>query len=173
MVFIQRQVISSAVAQVDFVQGIGSDFDEYLLTLTNIIPVTNDVGLYARVSEDGGTTFKSGGSDYAGQSNVLQAGSNFPVAATAPQFQTNCTVPNVTTDSGANGEMRFFDPSSSAHVKNFTWHLHGQRAATGPIYAMGNGRYIGTNNAINAIRLFFSTGNIASGIIALYGVRRA
>jgi hypothetical protein len=82
-------------------------------------------------------------------------------------------VPNVATDGGLNGEIRFFDPSSSAHVKNFSWGTHGQRSATGPIYGMGAGRHIGTNNAINALRFFFSSGNVASGVFSLYGVRKS
>jgi hypothetical protein len=173
MVLVQRQVISSAVAQVDFTQGINSDFDEYIVTCTNVIPATNDVVWLFRVSEDGGSTFKAGAGDYSGQTNILQAGTNNPTVYTLPQFSTNTSIPNVTTDGGLNGEIRFFDPSSSAHVKNFRWGMHGQRTATGPVYGMGSGRYVGTINAINALRFFFSSGNIASGVLSLYGVRKS
>lgn len=172
LVLVQRQVISSAVATVDFTQGFDGTFDEIMFVVNGLTPVSNDVPLWVRVSEDNGSTFKAGASDYGGQYLANQAGSVAGVVYTTTQGNTGFAASNTTSEGGVNGEFKFFNLASTIQNKWWSWMLSGQRSATGPQQMSGNTRYPTDTNAINAIRFMFAVGNIASGSIAMYGMRK-
>lgn len=165
----------AAASQADLTKGISADYDEYVIKLTNIVPGTNDDSLWLRVSEDGGSTFKSGGTDYRYAFNV---GTDTPTnaavgSAGSAQLQVSGSVSNTAADGGMNGEIRFFNPSSTSAKKVFTWVLSYYRS-TGTVqhYTVGGGRFQLDNNAINAVRVMYSSGTI-TGNIALYGRRKS
>ena len=60
---ISQTVVSSAVSSVDFTGFDSSEYDNYLVVLSDVTPVTDAVYLWCRTSTDGGSTFDSGGSD--------------------------------------------------------------------------------------------------------------
>ncbi len=170
---------ASTSASLDFVTGIGSTYDEYELHLVEIIPATNSVTLELRVSEDGGSTFKAGATDYhIAVSSVNGAGT----AATASGAQTALFLNGGTggngqrnaATSGLSGVIKFWKPSATTNEKNFDGRTSCEEATTTEyLRSEIGGRYQGTTNAINAIRLLYNSGNIASGVAYLYGVRKA
>jgi hypothetical protein len=169
---------ASTSATLDFVTGIGSTYDEYELHLVEFIPVTNSVTLELRVSEDGGSTFKAGATDYhVAVSSVNGAGT----AATASGAQTALFLNGGTggngqrnaATSGLSGVIKFWKPSGTTNEKNFDGRTSCEEATTTEyLRSEVGGRYQGTTNAINAIRLLYNSGNIASGTAYLYGVRK-
>jgi hypothetical protein len=171
MVLIDQKIASSS-ATLDFVQGFNSDFDELHFRITALTPATNDTILYTRISEDGGSTYKAGGSDYATQNLSLQAGVVAGSVGTAAQASSGFGASNTITEGGANGEYQLFNATSTVADKWWKWSLAGQRSGSGPLKIDGNGRYITDAGAINGFRFLFAAGNIASGTISMYGLRK-
>jgi hypothetical protein len=130
-----------------------------------------------RVSEDGGSTFKAGASDYraavtslngAGTASTLTGSQSALYTLSGANGQRNAAT------SGLNGVIRFYKPSGTAAPKNFVGQTVAEESSTTDIIRSDvSGRYQLTNNAINAIRLVYNSGNIAAGSAYLYGVRKS
>jgi hypothetical protein len=172
MVHLSTQTISSSQATVDFT-GIDSSYDDYMLVIKDLIPVTDSSHLWMRVSEDNGSNFKSGASDYkyAVGYGVQGASDGALGSSGAAQMLLANTLGNASGETFC-GEIRFFNPAGSSKKKIFTGNY---------VYTSGDdnflanhfgGCYFGSANAINAIRLLMSSGNISSGVFSLYGIRK-
>jgi hypothetical protein len=179
LVLIQSQTASSS-ATLDFTTGIDSTYDKYMFTLTNVVPQNSDGTLTLRVSENAGSTWKSSGTDYGYASanalmvtTVTTLSGSFNNADSSIWISTNCG--NTSGYGGFSGDIFFYGPSSSTQKKTFTWLGQARRDASGGQgnFHVGAAQYIGSTNAITGIRFLFDTGNIASGTIALYGVKKS
>lgn len=166
---------ASASATIDFTTGIDSTYEEYELHIINAIPATNTDLPWLRTSSDAGSNWASASGDYEYQI-ARSTGTAMTVsngAGTATKFVLADTAPTV---SPLNGVVRFFDPASTAAVKQFSWDLAYINAAgggTGGVRIIASGRRNVTGSAVNGIRFMFSTGNITSGKFKLYGVSKA
>lgn len=160
-------------ATVDFSSGITSAYDEYILSLVNVVPATDDTVLMLRVSEDGGATFKAGATDYTvhginSSNNLLNVVNN----TTTGIFVTG-SVSNVVADGGICGKVRIVSPSAAAQKKIILIETGNFRTAVSMVYYAAAGRFTLDNNALNAFRFLFFSGNISSGIFSLYGTRKS
>lgn len=166
-VLIQTQSASSS-ATIDFTTGIDSTFDVYEVDVLEAVPSTDDVNLYVRVSEDSGSTWKSGGTDYYTQ--------NATTSAFDPQNGVGAgnAISNVASESGYSANIRFIKLAGTSSNKSIFVTGAVYRIATGGAPAIGNtyGAYVGTTNAVNGIRFLMSSGNIASGTFNLYGIKK-
>lgn len=163
---------ASASATLDFTTGINSTYDEYLVTFTAMLPATNGTYFMARFSDDGGATFKAGASDYTYDSlYILSDATTVASGGTTTKLYLSNTIGNTTADGGLSGEFRLFNPSSSTMKKLLTWLTNSFNTLLG--VTIGGGRFIASNNAVNGIRFFMDSGNITSGTVTLYGVRKA
>lgn len=180
LVLLQTQNAAGS-ASIDFVNGIDSTFDEYLVVLTNVIPATNTDQFLTRVSQDGGGTWKSGATDY-GYVNFQESVASGLAAASASTGDTSIASssggPSNTANSGGmSGEVRFFGPSSAASRKHFlskfTVNRSDSASASDLRHYGGSGVFQLNTAAINGIRFLFATGNITSGTFSLYGVRKS
>jgi len=139
-----------------------ASYNEYELIFENILPATNAVTLELLVHSGG--TFKSTGylTTGIGNSNggalVTQSGSTF-IPLSHATFVSN-TAP------GVSGRIRVYKPSSSE-----VHHWLGE-------FSMWNGTNVAILNvcgiwntaaAIDGFQVLFSTGNITSGVIKVYG----
>lgn len=161
-------LISSAVASsdtfIDFVLPGG--FDSYKLIFLN---VTNsaETAFLLRTSNDGGSTFDSGGSDYQHSSINNSSYSTTPTGA-GNQAASSISLATIN-QTTMNGEVSILSPDSSDRTF-INWHLTSYRPTQS---GMNNVSGSGNRNAIesvDAIRLLPSGGNIATGTIKLYGV---
>ena len=168
--------ISSSTSSVDFVHGsngvvLDSTHMRYEITIDAMIPVTNGANIRVYLSSDSGSSFY-GNSTY----NVITHRS-YTNGSTTNQ---DATYANDYASHNYNGLS-----SNSAHggghgtVTFSNW--GGARRATlnGEYWGYGDSYYIITQSmgayesnstTINAIRIAFSSGNIASGIFKLFGV---
>lgn len=137
-----------------------------------IIPATDNVDSWIRFSNDGGATYRAGASDYnwSMQRNVVTGTpSDLHDADTADnQGKLMIGVGN------AAGEFFSFDitilGAPTASVKT-SWigHGFGVSLTPTPITWRSGGSVVVAAEINNAVRLMFSSGNIASGQISLYG----
>jgi hypothetical protein len=175
MTLIQSQT-ASASATIDFTTGITSTYDHYLITITNLVNATSGSDLYLRVSQDGGSTFKAGGTDYAHARWAWDTGAASAAAGsvgTTAYLIASIIRNTVATTDTLNGEIRCFAPSGTAISKQFSGSV--TYISTTPAYAKTEsmGAFILNQAAYNGIRLLMSAGNITSGTFTLYGIRKA
>jgi hypothetical protein len=170
---IQSQTANNS-ATLDFTTGINSTYDEYLFILSNITPQTDAVNLAIRVSEDGGSTWKAGASDYTytrhdNNSTPADAANG----ATSTALVINGDIGNAAAES-LSGEVRLFKPSVAGKYHAFTFHNQGFSGPGLNYSVVGSGiSAVSGLAAINGVRFLHSSGNIASGTISLYGVRKS
>jgi hypothetical protein len=169
---------ASSSAALDFTTLIDSTYDEYVFELVNIVPATNGALLWVRTSADAGSNWDSASGDYFYKGQELVTGIGTPndvdssSTATKLLFQGSNGIGNTAAWGGLNGTIRLFNPASATHWKQIAalvaWHLNAVAVACGVI---SGSRASAT--AVNGVRFLMSTGNIASGSIRMYGVRKA
>ena len=170
LVLISSQTVSSAVASVDFTSGIDATYDEYELRMFGVKPSTT-ANLYLRISQDGGATWKSAASSYS-HARIEAYTSNSGAFAGGADTGILLSVNAISTaTAAANFVVRFASPSVSGVTKYFMGEciVHGTTAINR--LSIG-GAYVADTNAIDGLRLSFSTGNITGGTFNLYGVKK-
>lgn len=171
MVLLSSADISSAVAAVDIV--LPGAYDEYIVEVLNIVPSTDDAYLRLRTSTDGGATFDSGGSDYAYLWRGVSDDSSSGIDCIKLCYETTgFGVGNDTNENGFSGSIKLIRPKVAAFCQVLV--EAGYRRADSAqflhTFTLGARRLAAAD--VDAVRLYFSTGNIASGKVALYGVNR-
>lgn len=170
---------ASASASLDFTTGIDSTYDRYELEIVDLVPATDAVSLYLRVSTDGGSSYKSGASDYDWAHYRIGAG--VATATSGPEYGSGNAfirpsgtstqgLGNAATDAAYNGLIRFTSPDDAARAQQFQYDAVYGGAGGNTRRLMGSGMYRAAT-AINGLRLLMSSGNITSGYAKLYGVR--
>jgi hypothetical protein len=165
-----EQHTASASASLDFTTAISATYDEYLIEIVGLVPATNGVSLYMRMSTDGGATYDSSGIyDYTvfGRHRL---GSSLTGSSTSTYIQMNQSgLPNTSTKPFS-GHVQLFSPGSTALHKSMQGHAayHNGTCAEVSEYV---GQYLSTT-AVNAFRFLMSAGNIASGTIRVYGIAK-
>ena len=171
---------ASASASIDFTSSIDGTYEEYELHVIDLIPATDNTAVWLRVSNDAGSTFKAGATDYeyATFSNRSGAGTPIGVVSTGvnniPLSGGLLGVSNVATQS-FNSIITIYNPSNSASkpiVSASAVYLNGG-GALDIVNTRINGMYTTGALAVDALRILTSSGNIASGEFKLYGVKKS
>jgi hypothetical protein len=162
---------ASGVATVDFTSGIDSTYEEYELHIINAVPASGAVP-WLRTSADAGSNWASSSSNYEHTLHYADGGG---AAASSSATDTalvlaGSTASNTTALGGVSGVIRIFNPAGTTHNKRLAWQLS-LNTGTGSHIASGTGTRAATA-AINDLRVLFSTGNVASGLFKLYGVKK-
>lgn len=154
-----------------------------LLRLQNMVPATDSVCLRLRVSQDAGATFDATARytwrNYTIQDNSTAVATNNDFAAAA---DTSITIQG-SADTGpaspmgnqlgeaGDFEIHVSDPADGTRTKRFHW--------TGVFFNAllyensGVGHYYANVNAINGLRVYYSSGNHSAGRVMLYGKARS
>jgi hypothetical protein len=161
---------ASSSATLDFTACFSSTYDEYAIVFLNIVPATNSVDPLLRFSTNGGSSYDSSSIyDFAGHiANTASFSANVNPGAGQAQGKLFGGMGN-SSGTSLNGKATLFNPLSSTLYKALTWQLSVPTGTTELYNCSGSGRYRSTT-AANAFRFYFSSGNIASGTIRVYGV---
>ncbi len=169
---ISTQDLSSA-ASADFTGFNASLYDAYLFVLQNVVPATDSANLLFRTSTDGGSTYDSGASDYRSASLGLTS-----LNAAANQngngddaITLALSVGSDTGEDGVSGELRMPGPHL-AQTTRASWDLN----LIGPtgVFVTLTGSGIRDSQAdVDAVRFLFSSGNIETGTITMYGLKNS
>lgn len=152
-----------------------TDFAYYQVILEDIVPATDNVQLYVRFSEDGGATYRATAGDYFyhtfWSANTPTSGtfndSSFVSTAFAIAVAVDTTIATAGL-MGVNGELKLTKPATAQNHK-VAWDT--QFYGNTPRFEQdrGSGWYT-RSNAVNAMRLLFSSGNITSGNVTIIGI---
>ena len=172
---ISTQTASSS-STISFTSGIDSTYKEYIFKFIEIHPATNAVNFQFNMSADGGSNYnvtKTTSSfwnyhkeddsaislDYWSGGDLAQGTGVQPLS-----YQTAND-----SDAHVSGTLHLFDPSSSVFAKHFICRNVSYWDQNAPFdqYFAGYGN---TQSPINAIQFSFSSGNIDSATIKMYGV---
>lgn len=161
---------ASASATLDLTSYITNTYNQYKIVLEDIKPATGAGQLRLRVSSNNGSSWDTGATDYV-QGYDISTGSTGSNPANAAYFSLyNASMP--TTDVLC-GEIWLWNPNSTTGKKMITSNVVGYDSG-GPWYMGQDSKGCrNTTSAINAVQVFNSAGNITSGTIRIYGVKKS
>ena len=175
-----KKLTASNSANLTFLNGnsnvvLDSTYKEYIFLINNIHPVSDSVNTLVNFTTDGTnynvtktTTFFRAFHNEADTNTTLAyvdaqdlaqstAGQNIGWAIGNGNDESSCVI------------LHLFNPASTTFVKHFTARVIDYAASDGPgdRYVAG---YCNTTSAVTGVQFSFSSGNIDSGSISLYGV---
>ena len=167
---------ASSSATLDFTSSIDSTYNIYKFRFINIHPATDNASFTFNGSADSGsnynvtkttTFFDSRHNEGASDSGLGYSTGDDIAQGTG--YQDLSTGTGSDNDQGFSGELFLFDPSSTTFVKHFfgSGNDYSYHDYAFTKYYSG---YFNTTSAINAISFKFSSGNIDSGTIEMYGI---
>lgn len=168
---------ASGSAALNFTAFASSTYDDYMIEFVGVLPASNGVSMLMQVSTDGGSSYDSG-SNYTWSGNrVYYGGTNQVGAATDTKVRLDIDTGNEIGNAASGGyyaTVRFYNVTSSSQVKPLIGDMTFFENGTPPIQVGGSFRaaYLVTT-AVNAFTVFFSTGNITSGTIRVYGITKS
>ena len=149
-----------------------SDYDQYVLMLVGLVPANNNVGIGLQVTLNSGSTWVTSGT-YAWTHWVYGPAGTCQNANTRQTEMRLMGFNNASNNSAfsLNGEVRLFNPLSSALQKVFEGKIAFWDTNPGLVTDMFSAAYSATS-AINGVRIIPTSGNLASGMALLYGVKK-
>jgi len=170
LVLLTSNSVSSA-ATLDIVLTSYTAYRGIVIELINMLPVTDAVSAWLRVSTDGGANYDAGSSDYGYVYHYNRSGSTEGEArndSTASAIVFDDNVDNAAS-SGLSATIKILDQTNTAALAKFTISAVGIRDVGYVLGTIGYG-YRKTAQDTDAIRFMFSSGNISSGKYAVYGL---
>jgi len=180
MTLIKSQTASSS-ATISFVDGtsdvvLDNTYPIYLFKFINLHPATNNAEFNFNMSVDGGSNYNVTKTTTAfvaynretGSDNSLAYYDEFHLAQSTGFQSLNHNVGS-DNDQAVSGFLYLYAPSDTTFVKHF---MARTLSHQGSDYAMDQhvAGYGNNTSAVDAIQFKYSSGNIDSGVIKLYGV---
>lgn len=171
-----QTVTASSSATVDLETTIDSTYDQYLITVERAMPASDDQPLNVRFKIGG--SYLSGATDYWWNSQIIL---NATSGINGDVSDTEISTTAVSAGSGVGNDtaecidldLRLSRPALTTGYPHISWTGSYERATDGALCSLaGNGRYNGTG-AVTGVRFLFASGNIASGIFRLYGIKKS
>ena len=180
MVFIKKLTASSSstLSFVDGTDGVVLDdtYKEYVFMWKDIHPATDGASFQFNMSIDSGSNYNvTKTTTYFTAYNYESGGTPLLTYAASVDLAQSTAFQNVNSGVGSDndqcavGTLHLFNPSSTTFVKNFI--TNGNTAESADLSSnVFVGGYGNTTSAVDAIRFKFSSGDISSGDICLYGI---
>jgi len=172
LVLIESQS-ASASSSLDFSTSIDSTYNHYVIAVNNIRVATDGADLFLRVDSDSGASFDSGASNYKWSlhGNVEGTGADDGSGADTEITLNTGNIGNLATEA-VSGFIHMHNPANASTYTTFTWQL-AYASNAGNLYSVaGCGQRVNAQ-ADNAFQLIASAGNLTSGTVALYGVKKS
>ena len=161
---------ASASSSIDFT-GLSSTYASYLFIFQSLAPASDLVDLWIRTSTDNGSTYDSGANDYGW---AYSGGSASPAntsdrAAREGVLKEDCG--NATNETTC-GWLKLLNPSNSGSRCGWVGEIVGEVGLASEIgYSNAFGGSTRADAAVDAVRFMYSSGNISSGSISIYGIK--
>lgn len=156
---------ASSSASLSDTTSITGTYSSYLIIFDNLIPATNNVN--ANFVVHSGGAFQAAGYNEAftgiNDSGAAQAQTGSSVSTTI----FNSTANPVSNAYGISGTLRLYNPTATTFPKMWTGNFG--YATPHAIFMSGSLIWVGGNGAVDGFQFSFSSGNITSGTIRIYG----
>jgi hypothetical protein len=167
---------ASSSATIDFTSGINSTYKEYVFVCIDIHPSASNPNFGFQVDVGTATSYAQTITSTYFAGYQIEGGGTAALAYIAGQDQAQGTALQPLADQIGNGNdescagvLHLFEPSSGTFVKHFTARFQGYNGAdySTDLHVAG---YVNQTTALTRVRFAFSSGNIDSGTIKMYGV---
>jgi hypothetical protein len=162
---------SGSTALID-TSSISATYDEYLLEFVSLVGATSGGVIYLRFSSDGGATYDAA-SHYIDASYRWNSGGAAAGGETTTQINLSSSADGLSTNTsyGLTGPCRLYQPASTTPFPKIVASM--MYLLSGGLFQCieTRGAYTG-GSAINAFQIKSSVGNLASGIVRVYGVSK-
>ena len=175
LVSISEQTASGS-ASISFTTGIDSTYPIYKFEFINCHPATDGAHFLINFRDGGSlydavkttTAFYSYHDEADTEASVIYSAGSDLTQSTSGQRIAGSVGSDA--DQQCSGTLRLFNPSSSTFVKHF---ISNSSVITSGNYNYNwhSAGYINTTTAIDGVQFSFSSGNIDSGTIKLYGIK--
>ena len=171
LVLLEQHTAGSS-ATLDFTTCISSNYDNYEIHFINILPATDANQLYMRFSIDGGSTYISTGYKWSHLYNYGTATNGWENSTSDNGISIGGgSVGN--SGSGICGKLRLYNPGASGTtMKSCMMDTTRYHSVLSDIVQDCPSRGSLSVGVVNAISFLFSSGNITSGTIRVYGVAK-
>lgn len=170
LVLLEQHTASNS-ASLDFTTAITATYDEYQIEFIDLLPATNSVGLNMLMSTNGGSSYDTG----ANYGYIVKASNRFGDTTAGADSGANAlplirggVIAN-TASTSLSGSCKLFNPGG-ANYKNVVGNF-GYFAGANLELGATNGFYL-ISTAVNAFRILFTSGNITSGTVRVYGIAK-
>jgi len=177
MTLLETQTASSS-ATIDFTSGIDDTYDEYVFKFYDIHPATDQVDFSWQTDTGTNTSYNQTMTTTAFRAAHDEADTEIAALGyrTADDQAQGTSFNLLGYDTGSDndqsicGYLHLFNPSSTVFVKHFIAVM--QNAVRDDVSQQHNSAgYVNTTTALTRVRFKFSSGNIDSGVIKLYGIK--
>lgn len=150
--------------------NITSTYDNYLIVLENLIPATDGAHLGMRVAIS--SSFQTADYTYAIVYNTSSGATGNTNTSQDRIIVGASGVSNTASRGGISGQLTLTKPSGTTSYKRVTGTISyaDQDPAEDSVLSL-MGFYGGAASAVNGIRFLMDTGNIASGVVRIYGIK--
>jgi hypothetical protein len=180
-----KELTASSSATLSFVDGasdvvLDDTYPIYMFKFINIHPATDGVDFMFQVSINTGSSYG------VAITNTYFRAFNYDGSEgqglgylTGEDFAQSTAFINVTEDESAGngndehltGTFYLFNPSSTTFVKHFITRFNYDTNSSGSFQDQHVAGYVNSTSAVDAIQFKYSSGNIDSGTIKLYGIK--
>tara|TARA_R110000850_G_C9834238_1_gene453636 strand:+ start:43 stop:864 length:822 start_codon:yes stop_codon:yes gene_type:complete len=162
MVYLASSGVISDAASVVFTQFDATKYDHYQFWTQNIVPVTDNATFYGYTSTDGGSNYDTGGSDYVEIGTTTASANGFIVGG----------VGSASGETGITFAIGLHNPHAATKTlcTAFAGAFQASSGTVSDITAGQFGFYRNATADVDAIKFAFSSGNIESGEIVMYGI---
>lgn len=170
-VLISTQTASSS-SSLNFTSVITSTYNTYIFVLEDIIPATDTASLYLRTSTNNGSSYDNGAGAYktAGVFNHDSAALSALNNSGRTEVELCNSMGNASGESGS-GIVVLNNPLGTATFRSGSFDM--QYTTSTPNFAIAKGGFVRATNAdVDAVQFLMSSGNIASGVIRCYGIKK-
>jgi hypothetical protein len=167
---------SAPVSSIDIESGIDGTYDVYEFILSSLHPSADAAKLRWRSSTDGGSSYgvATTTSFYQTYNHETSGSTNFSYAAGLDAADSTSDDIYLTdgvgfdNDQTASGRILLFNPSNTTFTKHFIAEIQ-QSSAGNTCNCSRSSGTISTTSAVDAIQFSFSSGDINSGVIKMFG----
>jgi hypothetical protein len=178
LILLSTQTASNS-ATISFTSGLDSTYDEYIFKFINVRPATDSANFTFNMSIDAGSNYNVTKTSTIFEAYHQESDANAGLAYTSTfdlaqstAFQGLSLVIGSGADEASSGTLTIFNPSSTTYVKHFISNFTNNSFNDYSLNYFSAG-YGNTTSAINAVQFKMDSGNIADGIIKLYGVKKS
>lgn len=161
---------ASSSASLDFTEFNNSIYRYYEFELENVKPATDGAGLWARTSTDAGATYDAAALSYKFAYSGWSGAAAFGLGTGGDVFMgIGPAQGNAATERGVSGCLQLIQPGDAAQYTRLQGLLSGfDTASAYQVFQFSGVRT--ADQDTDALRFLMSSGNIASGVIRMYGV---
>ena len=172
---ISTQTASSS-STISFTSGIDSTYDKYVFKFYDIHPATDSADFTFQVDTGTNTSYNQTMTTTVFRAYHTEADDAAALDYDSGRDQAQGTAFQILAhevgndnDSSVVGDLHLFNPSSDTFVKHFISTINEHHSYSMSVNKFNAG-YINTTTPLTRVQFKFSSGNIDSGVIKLYGV---